>query len=108
MSTRLVKRVPIPDPVIHRAVTEVAHAHDDLARDPVLGRQVIEITLPDATTVKTKHRLGRKFEAYHLSAPRGAIAAGRIDDIAPTDGTNDIWLQANGYGATVTVKMTVY
>lgn len=108
MTRRLVKRVPIADEAVHRAVAAVANAHDDVARDPVLGRRVITVTLPDATTVKTKHKLGRKYEAYHLSAPRGAASAGRIDDIEPTDGTNDIWLQANGYGATVTVTMTVY
>jgi hypothetical protein len=106
--TRLVSRRPIKDPEVERAVQVVARAHDDLAMNPILTRQVITITLPNATTVKTKHKLGRKYEAYSLTAPRGATTSGRIVDIEPTDGTDDIWLQANGYGATVTVRMTVY
>lgn len=106
--SRLTTRFVIKDPDTHRAVAQVAKAHDDLARDPVLDRRVITVTLPDATTVKTRHLLGRRYEAYSLTAPRGAVSTGRIDDIEPTDGSDDIWLQANGYGATVTVRMTVY
>lgn len=106
--TRLAKRYPLKDSDVDRAVSEVARAHDDVARDPVLSRRVITVTLPNATTVKTQHKLGRKYEHYTLSAPRGASATGRIVDVEPTDGSDDIWLQANGYGATVTVRMMVW
>lgn len=108
MTARLAKRYPVKDVEADRAVTELVQAHNDLARDPIVARRVIVVTLPNATTVKTQHKLGRKYESYTLTAPRGASTTGRIVDIEPTDGSDDIWLQANGYGATVTVQMTVW
>jgi hypothetical protein len=46
-----------------------------------------------------------------VSVPRGPSTSGRIEEIRTTSGTNDrrkyITLQANGYGATVTVDVLI-
>ena len=108
MAERKVTRIAIKDRDTDRAIVEVIKAHDEVVRDSILNRRTFVVTLPNATLVKVKHGLGRTFENYFLSAPKGASATGRIVESTPTDGSDDIWLTATGFGATITVRMTVF
>lgn len=84
-----------------------ARALDNLQRDPMLNANTVAVNLPNATAVHVRHGLGRKYTNYYLSAPRGAIAAGYFVESAGDDDT-EVVLAANGFGATVTVRMTVF
>ena len=57
---------------------------------------------------KPPRDMGRTFENYLLSAPIGATAVGLIEEMPGADPATEIWLQANGMGATVTVRLTVW
>lgn len=100
--------IPVGDRDVDRALEEHRASIVALARDPFINARTIEVTLPNATTVRVRHKLERAFTNYFLSAPKGAVTSGHIEELTPGDPTVEIWLQANGYGATVTVRMTVY
>lgn len=89
------------------ALEEHARAITDVGNDPILRRRTFEITLVNATTLKVKHGLGRTLENYYLSAPIGATAVGLIEEMPGADPATEVWLQANGMGATVKCRMTV-
>ena len=108
MTKQVVTRLRVKDPDAQAALEQHARVISDVGRDPMLNRRTVTVTLPNATTVKTKHGLGRTFENYILSAPIGATAVGLIEEMPGADPASEIWLQANGMGATVTVRMTVY
>jgi hypothetical protein len=108
VSKREPARIPVGDRDVERALDEIRNAHIALARDPFINARTFEVTLPDATTVRVRHKLGRAFTNYSLSAPKGAVTSGRIEELTPDDPSAEIWLEANGYGATVTVRMTVH
>jgi hypothetical protein len=88
-----------------KAVGECVRSIRDIRRE--LVSNTVEVTLPNATAVTVKTKLGRKWTSYSLSAVSGAVAAGYINELTPDDRTTDIKLQATGFGATVTVRLTV-
>lgn len=108
MSKREPARIPVVDRDVERALDEIRNAHVALARDPFINARTIEVELPDATTVRVQHKLGRAFTNFVLSPPKGPVTSGRIEELTSGDPTAEIWLQANGYGATVTVRLTVW
>ena len=101
-------RIPVKDPDTERALDEIRRSTIELCHDPRINARTMEVTLPDAQLVPVKHGLGRKFENYSLSAPMGALATGRIVESAPDAERATINLTATGYGATVTVRVTVW
>jgi hypothetical protein len=104
----VITRIRVDDPKTQAALEEHARSVGDVSRDPILQRRTVTITLVNATTLKIKHGLGRTFENYLLSAPIGATAVGLIEEMPGADPATEIWLQANGMGATVTVRLTVW
>lgn len=90
-----------------RQLADHRRALDDLQRDPMLNSRTIEVNLANGVATKVRHGLGRPFTNYYLSAPRGAVAAGYVAESAGDDGA-EVVLTANGFGATVTYRMTVY
>lgn len=73
----------------------------------MLNSRTIEVNLANGVAAKVRHGLGRPFTNYYLSAPRGAVASGYVVELAGDD-SSEIVLTANGYGATITVRITVY
>ena len=92
---------------VTRALAEHRRAFDALARDPLVNARTITVTLPNAVAVHVRHGLGRQFTNYFLSAPKGATTSGRIVE-SDGDENVEVVLTATGYGATVTVRMTVF
>jgi hypothetical protein len=69
---------------------------------------VSDVRLPDATEVPVAHKLGRTPRIVKVSVPRGAVAAGYINEVrGGTDRTKVIVLRADDYGGTVTVDVEV-
>lgn len=90
-----------------RQLAEHRRALDEVMRDPLLNARTIVVNLPNATAVRVRHGLGRPFTNYFLSAPQGATATGRIVESSGDDMT-EVVLTANGFGATITVRITVF
>lgn len=66
------------------------------------------VVLPDATNVNIPHKLGRAPRFVTVSVPRGAAAAGYINEVRTgIDRTKVIVLRADDFGATVTVDLEV-
>lgn len=62
-------------------------------------------SLPAATSIRIPHGLGRTPQFIFLSPVRGSTTPGIITEISRD--SNAITLQANGYGATVSVDLAV-
>jgi hypothetical protein len=66
------------------------------------------IALANGVTTTIPHGLGRAPNFVCESIPRGAVSAGYIIEIrGAVDRTQSIQLQANGWGATITVDLVV-
>lgn len=101
-------RIPVADKDTQRALDDLRDAVRALARDPFVNATTIEVELPNATVVRVNHRLGRKFQSFVLSPPQGPSSSGRIEEHQADNPAEQVWLEANGYGATVTVRMTIW
>ncbi len=71
-------------------------------------RIIADVELADGVPTPVAHRLGRR--AFVFPSPvRGASTSGRIEEIR--DGSHDpnqyVVLEANGFGATVTIDLEV-
>lgn len=87
-----------------------AEAIVELQRVPLVGAIILaSIELEDGAETPIAHRLGRVPRFVTASLVRGAVTTGRIDDIRTTsyDRSRFLVLQANGYGATITVDLMV-
>ena len=73
------------------------------------GKLIKDVDLADATDTVIQHGLGRA-AVLVVSPPRGASTSGRIEETRSDayDRSKVSVLQANGYGATVTVDVWVY
>lgn len=96
------------------ATDRVRRNHEDrileLQKLPAASLKVIPaVSLADGVTTPVAHGLGRAPTWCQASIPRGAASAGYLVEIR--DGSVDrakyVALQANGYGATVTVDVAV-
>lgn len=87
----------------HDAIQEVQQA-PALAIKTIAGQQ-----LANGVTTPIAHTLGRSPVFVTASIPRGATSAGYIVEVrtSTVDRTKYIQLQANGYGATITVDLEV-
>jgi len=94
-------RVPVVDQVTQQAIDEVRRALMELARD-VRSRDAT-VTLPDGVPVTVKHGLGRPMLNYSISAPIGAVSVGMVSELSRTG--DGVTLQADGYGATVSISV---
>jgi hypothetical protein len=82
----------------------------ELQKQPATGLRVLEdVALADATETPIAHKLGRKPLWVQASCVRGALNAGRIEEVrsGSYDRTRVVVLKATGFGATVTVEVVV-
>ena len=93
---------------IERQVADHTRALDEFSREPMFTGRVITVNLANAVRTSVRHGLGRQFTAYYLSAPKGAAAAGYIVEAADGNDSEEVVLTANGYGATITLRMYVW
>ncbi len=100
-------RIPTGDLDTDRAIDVVRSSIGSMLREPIMTARTFLVTLVDATTLVTKHGLGRRLVTFSLTPVKGATTPGQVDWIAGDD-TTEVRLQANGYGATVTAILTVY
>lgn len=67
------------------------------------------VELDDGVQTPVSHGLGRAPRIVKLSVPRGAAAPGYVNEIRDgVDRSRQVVLQANGYGATITVDVEVF
>lgn len=81
------------------------------AIDILRGRLITGVELANATDVDVQHLLGREWRGWIVCDIYGAASTGRIMGTAPTtdyDRSQFLRLQANGYGATITVALWVF
>ena len=88
----------------HEAIT----ALQDEVRAGV-GSTFQSITLTNGTLTPIAHGLGRVPSFVGVSVPRGAVAAGYINEVRNSayDRKRVVVLQANNFGATITVDVEV-
>ncbi len=82
----------------------------ELQSVPIIGARVVaNVSLIDTVATTIAHKLGRAPIFVSPSSPRGAVTAGRIDEVrnASNDRTKTIILTATGYGATIAVDVLV-
>jgi hypothetical protein len=90
---------------------EQAHRNHELRIKQLAGRPAVhleplgEITLPDGVEVNIPHPLGRAPVQVLFGPIRGASAPGRIAEVRL--GTNAITLQADDWGATIKLRVSV-
>ena len=92
----------------------VRRNHDDriaaLEAMPAADLLVIaNVELADGVATPINHGLGRVPRTVKLSVPRGATAAGYVNEIrdGSVDRRKQVLLQADSYGATITVDIEV-
>jgi hypothetical protein len=85
----------------HDAITELQQLR-------MTGARLLEgVELEDGVPTLVAHGLGRRVAVFP-SAIRGASSSGRIDEIRDgVDFKKFVKLEANGYGATITVDLWV-
>lgn len=66
-----------------------------------------DVTLPDGIVVTVSHGLRREPRMSWLSAPRGPVTTGRIEEIRTGSRAKHLLFKATGFGATVTVDLAV-
>lgn len=98
------------DDVAERVRRSHAQAIHELQDAPASSLLLIAgVTLAEGVATQVPHGLGRVPTFVRESTPRGAVSAGRIDEIR--DGSVDrakfVLLKATGYGATITVDVQV-
>lgn len=85
-----------------------AQAIDALQRDANERASVViaNVTLEDGVPKRVAHGLGRAPRIVVTSVPRGAVAAGYINEIrGGTDRAKLVTLQADSYGAEITIDV---
>lgn len=82
----------------------------ELQGQPLVGARALrDVQLADAVATPVAHGLGREATVL-VSPPRGASSTGRITEVRATGGPDRskfVVLQANGWGATITVDLVV-
>lgn len=93
---------------------QVRRNHDDRISElqglPFAQAKLIQnVSLPNATNVPIAHGLGRKPSLILVSPPRDNTTAGSISETRASNLERDslVILQANGFGATITVDVVV-
>lgn len=78
----------------------------EIQRAPAIGLAVVgDFELEDGVSLPIPHKLGRRPLTYMTTPPKNAVSAGYIVEVARDE--RYVTLQANGYGATITVTLTV-
>ena len=101
-------RLQVEDEAVERAIDEVRRSTVELCRDPFLSGVDLMVTLANGVTTDVKHGLQRRFAGYTSGAPIGAVAAGYLVESTSPDPTRYVRLTANGFGATIQLRLRVW
>lgn len=98
------------DPVLEQWRRNIVDAITELQKLPAAAERIIpNIKLEDGVPTAVPHGLGRPALWAAPSCTRGAVSAGRIDEVR--DGKNDrakyVTLCASGYGGTIYIDLRV-
>lgn len=102
--------IKLDDDAAERVRRSHAQAISNLQTMPSASMVVIpNVSLADTVATPVAHTLGRAPTFVRESTPRGAVSAGRIDEIRDNsvDRTRFVLLKATGFGATITVDIQV-
>jgi hypothetical protein len=102
--------VRLKDPEVERAVRELRQESDRLAALPAAGVRILaDQALEDGVATPIAHGLGRPAAWACPSAPRDAVTSGRIVEVRSDEWDRDqyVVLQADGWGATITIDLAV-
>lgn len=100
----------LADTVLETIRRNFAEAITELQKLPFAGARIISgVVLADGVETPIAHQLGRLPLFVVASIPRGALSAGRIDEIrnGTVDRSKLLKLKASGYGAVITVDLVV-
>lgn len=100
----------VADPDVERVVRELRAKVVELQRLPLAGAVIVKgVELEDGVPRAVPHRLGRPFVTFFHSPPRSPSTSGRIEDVRSSsfDAKQFVVLEANGFGATITVDVVV-
>lgn len=102
--------IQLADQAAERVRRNHAEAIAELQKQPfAFGRIIPDVRLLDGVAVPIAHGFGRVCVFVTHSIPRGALAAGYIEEIR--DGSHDrskfVTLKASGFGAVITVDLVV-
>ncbi len=100
----------LDDPATESARRRLVDCVREIQNRPILGANVVTVELVDSVPTPVVHGLGRTPKMAFVSPPRGAVSTGRIDEIRSSSNnrTQTLVLTATGYGATITVDVTVF
>ncbi len=112
MNHRRVLTVKLDDGKAELSRADHERAITALQAAPAVSAVIVRnVVLPNGAVVPVAHALAKAPQFTGVSVPRGAVSAGYITDIRTTGAAFDrsrfVYLQANGYGATVTVDVEV-
>jgi predicted phosphohydrolase len=79
----------------------------ELQRITISRDNIRTVTLVEGADTKVAHKLGKAPTMVIYSPIRGAVAAGRIDEVLTDDRSKQIVLRAIGFGADVTLEVLV-
>ena len=100
------------DPKVERAFQDHKATIDKLADRPGVNMAILsDVVLYDGIETPVPHKLGKAPSAVSITAVRGQLTAGVVEDVRTLTGTYDrakfVTLKASGYGATITVDVLV-
>lgn len=100
----------LDDPKLETVRRNQNEAIGELQKLPFANSRIIaNVILADGVETPIAHQLGRLPLFVFPSIPRGALSAGRIDEIrnGTVDRSKLLKLKASGYGAIITVDLVV-
>lgn len=107
-------RAPAPIRLVDSDAERVRQDHHqaivELQQLPAAAlRPISDVALPDAVAVTVPHGLGRAPLWVGVSAVRGPVTSGRIEEVrgGANDRSRAVVLKASGFGATITVDLAV-
>jgi hypothetical protein len=104
-------KAPADIKLADKGAERVRQSHAEAIRElqslPLASARIFTVSLASGKVTAIAHGLGRAPRMVLLSAPRGATAAGYINELRTDDRSQFVHLQANSFGATVEVEVMV-
>jgi hypothetical protein len=109
VSPRAITTPRLPEPQAEEVRRLIVDAVRELQALPAASLGVLaDVQVPDGQLVAVPHRLGRPPRFVVISAPRGPVSAGFVEEVRDgADRARVVVLRAQGYGATITVDVVV-
>ncbi len=94
---------------LERRLKDIEDLLDSVTESFVLGSVLVQgLELDDGVARLIPHGLGREWIGWKISNLEGAVTPGVIQHVPGEDTTKFLRIQADGYGATVTVSVEVF